>query len=293
MKPPSYADPHQRLAFADWLEGKRVQTKTPKSTLAAALGQDSTHHVNLFLTGKILPLPQTLQIMCDVMDLPWFEAFATAGYYRQILLLLCDLVSLAKAWGEQDLIDPVLGDERFLHTGVLRIGGKHAHQALQDHDFAKRYLIGEYTRGAETIVASIVPKPLAVALLVGTAGFPRRGDVYKDGRSTYAAEVLTASRDIARLAHRADDSHELPLLLKCADAVLKNTSVPFGLRRVAAAEYVVQWCDRQCVPFTHYARLAVFDYWGEAGSSVSTLTPYVQMPQIRIARCPDLNVFAT
>jgi hypothetical protein len=147
-----------------------------------------------------------------------------------------------------------------------------------------------YSEAEQYYVSAIVPKPVAIALFVGCGGFIRRGDVYKDGRSGYAAEALSAARFIVDEASGVLPG-PLPLLLEAADAVLKRTAVPFGLRRVAAGEYVTEWCARECQAFAHFARLAIFARWGEAGSSFSTVTAYTVMPEIRVAECPELETY--
>jgi hypothetical protein len=287
MKPPSYADLHQRQAFAQWLEAERLRTGTPKVALAQEFDEEGTTRINRILSGKLLPLPDTLRRICAVMGVPWFEAFAMAGYYKPILQLLASLVTLGAEWAEQDGAHPLLGDTDFRFTGVLKIGNEYIGQALTNERLSSRYIVGSYNFDGE-IHRTVVPKPLGIALLVAAAGFPRRGDVYKDGISSYAAEALSAATGIIQLLDGRSET-SLPPLLVCADELLRNNSVPFGVRRVASSEYVTQWCDDVCNPFTHFARLAAFARWGEAGSSVSTVTPFTMLPQIRIAETPALR----
>jgi hypothetical protein len=292
MKPPSYVGPDQTDTFAEWLEHERVRTVTTKRALSDAIGADGTHQVGLYLSGEVLPLPKTLRTICRVMGVPWFVAFARAGYYRQILVLLDDLVTLAQKWCQEDDVRPPFGGDSFRCHGILEIDGVPATEAIKDDVCARRYVFGSYTdTQSEMIVPCIVPKPLAIALYVGTAGFPRRGDVYKDGRSSYAAEVLEAAGEVVNLADMPDDSRKPTGLLLEADYALASATLSFDERRTIAGEYVTAWCDRQCQAYTHYARLATFSRLGEAGSSQSTVSAYTVLPEIRIAECPDPGAF--
>ncbi len=224
------------------------------------------------------------------MGIPWFEAFAIAGYYREILGLLHSLIRLGSEWAVADGAEPLVGSEQFRQVGVLRIRGLASSDALLDESLARRYMVGGYVEDDRPVIAAVVPKPVAVALFVGCGGFVRRGDVYKDGRSGYAADVLSAAASIVIAANNNADP-QLPVLLESADAVLKRTTVPFGLRRVAAGEYVTEWSSQECRPFAHFVRLAVLARWGEAGSSLSRVSAYTVMPEIRLAECPDLETF--
>jgi transcriptional regulator with XRE-family HTH domain len=291
LRAPSYADPDQRRAFASWLDGRRAEKGVSKTALAEAVGSEGTSRISGFLNGKQMPLPDTLRQICEVLDIPWFEAFAIAGYYRQLLVLLSELVILAEKWGEEDGIAPAIDDFRFRYRGVIQVGETPILEAIQNPDVAKRFVVGPY-KDSDREICSVVPKPLAVALFVGATGFARRGDIYKDGRSGYAAEVLMAAKDIVALADGLNVDKKLPPLLESADAILRNRTVPLEYRRIPSAEYIVQWCDQICQGFTHYVRLAAFEYWGEAGSSLSTVTAWIQLPQLRKAECPDLSEFA-
>ncbi|MHB8391236.1 MAG: hypothetical protein ACYDA1_00090 [Vulcanimicrobiaceae bacterium] len=293
MKPPSYASDYQRQEFAKWLEAERVRTHTSKTRLAEALGRQGTSQVGDFLSGKTLPLPSTLRRLCDVMKIEWFTAFASAGYYRSILLLLDDLVTLSKKWCVEDDVLPSPISNEFTFSGVVKIGGSHAYQAIVDGSRAKRYMAGTYTDnpGIAVTAGCVVPKPLGAAIFVGVAGFPRRGDVYKDGASRYPAELLSAADNIIKLAQSPNDGRRPAGLLAEVDGALSRPSLPFEQRRMIAAEYMTAWCDANCQRFTYYARLAIYDQWGEAGSSTSTATPYVIMPQIRQAERPPVSSF--
>jgi hypothetical protein len=226
------------------------------------------------------------------MGIPWFVAFANAGYYRNILVLLDDLAALSRKWCDEDDVYPPHDEGSFRSVGVLKIVGMLATEAIKDEAYARRYVVGSSVDAAAgTTLPYIVPKPLAVALFIGVAGFPRRGDVYKDGRASYVAEVLEAAGDVVDLADGGADNRKPTGLLLDADSVLKSKTLSFDERRASASEYLTAWCDSQCQPYTYYARLATYRRWGEMGSSEATVTAYTIMPEIRIAECPDPEVF--
>ena len=159
----------------------------------------------------------------------------------------------------------------------------------EDDTFLKRYFVGTWVEGMPIMdpntpeivreavrqlnqSSTIVPKPVAVAILLATLTFPRRGDLYKEEAPEYryalakAAEPLVdeaiARRSNLRAPGRPKKLH--PLLQRASQA-LDDSIVPFNLRRPIAAEYIVLWADSICQGFTHFARLAEYEVWGEAG----------------------------
>jgi transcriptional regulator with XRE-family HTH domain len=229
VKAPTYADEVQIRHFLEWFEDERKRTNTSKTQLAEALGRDGTAYVTKILQGRTLPTPSTLRRLCAVMSIPWFVAFARIGYYRSILLVLQGMVALGQKWCIEDATYPTPSASTFRYAGVLRIGSEMVVDALSNPQYGKRYVVGAYREVPEDvgIVSCVVPKPLAVAIFVACAGFPRRGDVYKDGLSRFAADLLTSASDLVNLADSGDDSQKPSGLLGDADNALKNQSMPF------------------------------------------------------------------
>lgn len=327
---PSYAGLTQRAAFATWLTAKREERQISRKELARRVWPESaematTAQIKRYETvarnagGRpthvTLPSPDTLRRICDALDVPWLEAFALAGYYREILDVLVALAELGKRWLSED---NALRDEgaalSFRSIGVTQLDGKIVWDALKEERYAGRYIVGRWEEGPfepppgsdfegmdaraaasfkaqceqVSVVPCVVPKPLAVAILVATAGFPRRGDVYKDDAVAYAARLLSGATRLVETAEDLAARHRaLPPLLRKADDVLKDPALPLDAKRVIAAEYMVAWADNECNRYTHIARLAAFEYFGEAGSSLKTVTPYVKLPQIRRSQLPD------
>lgn len=318
---PSYAAPDQRRFFVAWLNEVVANSKVSKTKIAAAMGHDTTQQLNKILRGEIMPMPETLRTICDRIDVPWTMGYANAGYYGEILSILALLSLLSDQWLEEDGAQP--RRPRFGH-GVLHIGEQPVWEAVEQPRFATRYTAGswieqpplppsesdferiapehrdafkrfyeEESREPRTTWC-FVPKPLGLAILIAVAGFPRRGDIYKSGADRYAADIFAASTSLIELAEeRVRSSYTLPALLQRAEDALKDSALPFELRRVIAAEYTVKWADQECGFYTHIARLAALEYFGVAGSSMDNLTPETQLPQIRAARLPEISEFLT
>jgi transcriptional regulator with XRE-family HTH domain len=331
---PSYAGLTQRAAFADWLKAQREKRRLSRKEIARKVWPRSaamatTAQIKRYETVKrdergrpidvTLPSPGTLRKISQALGISWLEAFAFAGYFREILQALAALAELGRQWLAED---KAFGDDgaagSFRGFGVIRLNGKIVWEALKERRYAARYTLGYWEEGPyeprpasdyegldpdlvvmmktnderesrePQRVPCVVPKPMAVAILVAAAGFPRRGDIYKDGTNIYAANLLSAATLLVEAAEASIGKRRtLPPLLQKADDVLKDRLLPLDSKRVIAAEYVVAWADRECNRYTHIARLGAFDYFGEAGSSMKTLTAFVELPQIRRVELPD------
>jgi hypothetical protein len=161
-----------------------------------------------------------------------------------------------------------------------------------------------------------VPKPIGIAILLATLAFPRRGDGYKERAPEYRYELGKAADHIARQARAlrresraVGRPKNLHPLLQRACGSLDDRSIAFNYRRPVAAEYVLMWSDTICRRYTHFARLAAFDFWGEAGGH-SWATAVVQqynvfgratpireprpsvfsmLPQMKLADLPEID----
>lgn len=285
-----------------------------------AIGHDTTQQLNKFLRGERMPMPETLREICDRIGVPWTMAYAHAGYYGEILGILALLSLLSDQWLEEDDAQP---RRPHLRRGVLHIGELPVWEGIQQPRFAARYTAGSWVEQPplppsesdfeniapehrETFkkffeeeskeprtVWCFVPKPLGLAILIAVAGFSRRGDIYKSGADRYAADIFAGSTKLIELAEQTIvQSYTLPPLLLRAEEALKDRELPFELRRVIAAEYVVKWTDEECELYKHIVRLAALEYFGVAGSSMDNLTPEMQLPHIRPATLPPISEFS-
>lgn len=329
----SYADLQQRVAFVRWLAGHVAQSGLKHKQIAKALWPNSadeatTHQIKMYTEVRwtkagpkvTLPAPSTLRKLCQLLDIPWTEAFSNAGYYRELLQAIADLADLGYKWYADDRANGLL-IESVRTEQVSQIDGDPIGAAFKRPEFAERYIIGfwdedpheppeitfneqadaheiEYMKEWARKVAAqpprirtIVPKPLAIAILIATVGFPRRGDLYKDGSPAYAAEVLKQSTWLVDLAQKQSKLQRLPPLLQRADDALKDRLLSLELKRVIAAEYTVAWASTQSVLYTHTVRLGAMRRFGVAGSTESDPQLEEQLPDIRRAELPAPDLF--
>jgi hypothetical protein len=329
----SYADLQQRVAFVHWLAEHVARSGLSNKQIAKTLWPKSadeatTHQIKLYTEVRwvknqpkvTLPAPATLRKLCELLDIPWTEAFANAGYYRELLQALADLADLGWKWYAEDRANGLLLESvRTPH--VSQIGTEPVGAAFERPEFAERYIIGfweedpheppeitfneqadadeiEYMKewarkdAAEPPrIRTIVPKPLAVAILIATVGFPRRGDLYKDTSPAYAAEILKQSTWLIDLAQGQSKLQSLPSLLQQADDTLKSRLLTLELKRVIAAEYTTAWASKQSVLYTHTVRLGAMRRFGVAGSTESDPQLEEQLPDIRRAELPAAELF--
>jgi hypothetical protein len=321
-----------------WLQSAVEHSRTPKRKVLLAMRYEGgTNRLNSYFRGPRLPTPATLQPICEAAHLSYVEAVDRFGYYREIIKIFDDLTWLGATWCEED---GARGGSRrgssyldsLRDTGVIywrnhpitwgrddpAVGNC---DPRKDAAFAPRYCVAVRHEAKPRIPhVSVVPKPIAVAILLGTLAFPMRGDVYKQGARQYRYELAKESDALVREAKRrraelrsAGRPKSLHRFLERASIALDDSSLPFYSRRTIAAEYINAWASDICEPFAHYARLAAFDYWGEAGGRpwTSTTAPlkvapeektrarisapsvYTRMPQPRQADLPDIEMLTT
>jgi transcriptional regulator with XRE-family HTH domain len=269
----------------------------------------------------MLPSPDTLRKMCNALAIPWTSTFTLAGYYREILDCLAALAELGKRWLQEDgIVTDLESGLNFRSVGVKHFGDFTVWYGLKMRRYQQRYISGtiaQHTRRSfesQIIDTSsqevaeqmqrlmqqfgdrhdrfsyVVPKPIAVALLVVASGFPRRGDVWKRDANVYAVRLLEAATPLLEYALK-ETKVKLSGNIQRADQVLSDVQLPIDGRRVVAAEHLISWADAICQGYTHYARLASMEYFGVAGSTIDNITPEYELPQIRRARLPYVEQF--
>ncbi len=157
----------------------------------------------------------------------------------------------------------------------------------------------EIVREPEHRVDVVLPKPIALSILLVVLLFPRRGDVFKEGARDYALRLWAVSSALVGEAEkkryeakRIGRPKNLTQHLQGVLDTLDDNRLPFNDRRIIASEYAIAWADSICNRYTHIARLAAFCNWGEAGSSMNNQTAFGIMPQWRLAELPALEGFA-
>src|SRR5215469_3430089 len=173
--------------FARWLDAERMQRGVSRRTIARALNQDTTHVVTEYLDGKRLITPDVLRIIVGAIGIQWPVAVVRGGYYEEIFGILSDLCWLGERWCDEDDVYPWSRERSSFRTlGVCRIAGAPVGEALKTEKYGSRYHAGTYIEEVEVVgeippelrhydqdrerkTTSIVPKPMAVAILVATA----------------------------------------------------------------------------------------------------------------------------
>jgi hypothetical protein len=335
---PSYAGLTQRAGFAEWLKAQR-EAKISRKQLARELwpskerdeaksADRTTARIKDYeepqrdeygrVVDVTVPSRDVLRRICDILKISWLSAFASAGYYRDVLAALAALVDLGYRWLDTDGAFVREGARRsFRSAGVTELGGKIVWDAMREQRFLDRYIEGAWAARppkskpilADTKVlpeiirrylaaeartaprcACVVPKPMAAAILVAASGFPRRGDVWKAGVDMYAVHLLEAATPLVNYALRGK---KIPLTgnIERADRALSDIRAPLDSRRVAAAEHMIAWADGISQCYTHYARLASMAYFGVSGCSEDKLSAEFYLPKLRPAQLPNVNLF--
>ncbi|MCL5258848.1 MAG: hypothetical protein M1314_03790 [Firmicutes bacterium] len=190
-------------------------------------------------------------------------------------------------------IEPEQDVSREIYTMIAQEGGVTVADLKQPPERV------EIVREPERRVYVVLPKPIALAILLVTLLFPRRGDVFKEGARDYALRLWAVSSALVGEAEkkrykakRIGRPKNLTQHLQGVLDTLDDNRLPFNDRRVIASEYAIAWADSICNCYTHIARLAAFCNWGEAGSSMNNQTAFGIMPQLRLAELPALEGFA-
>jgi transcriptional regulator with XRE-family HTH domain len=299
----------------------------PKATEATTARIKAYETVKVDENGRpihvMMPSPDTLRKISDALKMPWPSTFTFAGYYHEILEALAALAELGKRWLEEDgVVTDLPTALTFRSVGVHRLGEYTVWHALKNPYYQNRYIPGTIRQDLRKSIESqtvghsseqvaesmqralqrhdalfdrfsyVVPKPMAVTILVIASGFPRRGDILKSGVDIYAVRLLEAATPLLEYAQRVAKV-KLSGGVRRADDVLRDVQLPIDGRRVVAAEHLISWADGICQGYTHYARLASMEYFGVAGSTIDNITPEYQLPQIRRARLPYVPQFKT
>lgn len=332
---PSYASLDQRAVFVAWLQEERLLRGMSRKQLARKLWPTSsddatTARVKAYETVQrdehghivhvMLPSREVLRRICEALEISWLSAFASAGYYRDVLQALAALVALGFRWLDHDRAFVREGAKMsFRSLGVTELDGQIVWDAMREPRFSSRYISGSFLQlPAETRIVPetdadgnplpevvrrafaepsapreqyyVVPKPMAAAILVAASGFPRRGDIWKPGVDMYAVHLFDAATSLVDHALRNANLALSGHLLR-ADEALKDIRLPLDSRRVVAAEHMIAWADDICQGYTHCARLASMDYFGVSGSSTDKTTVEYKLPQIRRATLPNVEAF--
>jgi len=349
--------PHEWPEAGAFLEQAFVNSGLSKrSVLAQIEYEGGTNRLNSWFRGTSLPKPETLEKLCRAFRTSYLEAIDRYGYYHELLRIFDDLVQLGEQWLKEDDAYGVLlrrspDPKSIRDSGVVYWRGRvitwgrddvgfDAFDPLDDPAFEARYAVGawylpppHFAPGTPEIVRNyatqsdertiVVPRPMAIAILLAVLAFPRRGDIYKEASPQYRYDLAKAADALVKEARRqrvdlraAGRPRNVHRFLQRASDTLDDSSLEFNSRRPIAAEYMMAWADSICEPYARYARLAAFELWGEAGGrpvgapsnvvikavpGATTKTPisfdvpsvFAQMPQLTPAELPEIETLTT
>jgi hypothetical protein len=347
---PSFLTPDEWPEAGAFLEAAFIRSGLSKRSLLAAIRYEGgTNRLNSWFRGDPLASPETLAKICPPLKLSYLETIDRFGYYRELLRIFDALVQLGDRWLDEDqafgqLLRPGPDPKTLRDSGVVywhdrvitwdyEMAGVEPFCPCDDPAFVKRYTIGEWCertpqlpRSMPRIVgnavhatrsaAVVVPKPTAVAILLAVLAFSRRGDSQRQGADEYRIQLARAADALVKASRKSRTRAGRPRyrhsLLQRAMDTLDDSSIPFNSRRPIAAEYIIAWAESICEPYTRFARLAAFDFWGEAGArtptksarldavpgetTAVTITPpsiYPEMPQLFEATLPEIEPLTT
>ncbi len=130
---------------------------------------------------------------------------------------------------------------------------------------AHRYHLATLYNEAGVFRIVALPKPMACAILLAVALFPRRGDELRDETAPFYQQLcpiasgMMAQAEIARVPRENIVAMQRPL--KAAQDILKYRF--YGPERLAiVGEYIHKWCDFVCFWYANYARVALYRHGG-------------------------------
>lgn len=259
-----------------WLDEERQRKGLSLRDVAQSLGRGyrNASRVGLYFSQRIVAGPDMLQRLAKAVGVSPIDALWNAGHHGAVLEYLDKLYRLGWWWAHQDRVailqdtgaDFMLpyADLGFPDGGDLRI---------PPPTLAPRYhLATVYKLKGEGIFRVVsLPKPMAVAILLAVALFPRRGDKVRaettqfyEQLSLVASDMMPAA-EMARVPPNQGVGFRKPL--KDAEDVWELRF--YGRTRLAIiGEYVQTWCDFVCRDYTDYARLALYSQGAFLGEPV-------------------------
>ncbi len=260
-----------------WLDQERERQGLSLRDVAQSLGPGyrNATRVAQYFHQQIVAGPDVLQRLAKAVNVSPIDALWNAGHYGAVLGYLDKLYRLGWWWAHEDRVavhqdsgaDFMLpyADIGFPEGGDLR---------EPPPTLADRYHLAtvyNYAGGIFRVVS--LPKPMAVAILLAVALFPRRGDELCEETTAFYQQLslvawsMMPAAEIARVPPNQGYAFRKPL--KDAEDIWKYRF--FGLTRMAIiAEYIHAWCGFVCRNYTDYARLALYRqgaFLGKPGES--------------------------
>jgi transcriptional regulator with XRE-family HTH domain len=255
-----------------WLDEERERQGISLREVARKLGYRSATRIGQYFHQRIVAGPDMVARLAVAVNVSPIDALWNSRHYATVLEYLNKLCRLGSAWAYKDRVAiDSLGASFTLQYSEIGFppGGD---LRIPPPSLAHRYhlaTVRNYHGGIFHIVS--LPKPMACAILLAVALFPRRGDKIRP-ETTALYEKLSFT--VAKMIPAAEVAHLPPNVgvgfykpIKDAQAVFQYRF--YGAMRLAiVGEYMHQWCDFVCKNYADYARLALYEQGAFLGEPV-------------------------
>lgn len=254
-----------------WLDEERERQGISLREVARKLGYRTATRVTQYFHQRIVAGPDMLARLAVAVNVSPIDALWNARHYPTVLEYLNKLCRFGTAWAYKDrvAIDQQgasftlqYSEQGFPPDGDLR---------MPTPDVAHRYHTATIYNRAGIFRIVTLPKPMACAILLAVALFPRRGDKLRPEtrafyeKLSFIASNMIPAAEVAHLPSHVGVGFHKPL--KDAEAVFKYRF--YGATRLAiVGEYMHTWCDFVCKNYADYARLALYEQGAFLGEPV-------------------------
>lgn len=246
-----------------WLDGERERQDLSLRDVARALGSGyrNATRVGQYFSGRVVAGPDMLARLAAAVNVSPIDALWNARHYDAVLGYLDKLLRFGSAWAYKDRVAINERGASFM-LQYEEIGFPPGGDlGIPPPSLAHRYhLATVYNRAGIFRVVSL-PKPMACAILLAVALFPRRGDKLRPETTafyeqlSFIASKMIPLAEAAHLPAHVGVGFQKPL--KDAEGVFKYRF--YGPTRLAiVGEYLHTWCDFACKNYADYARLALY-----------------------------------
>jgi hypothetical protein len=259
-----------------WLDQERERQGLSLRDVAQALGPGyrNATRVGQYFHQRIVAGPDMLARLAAAVNVSPIDALWNARHYATVLDYLNKLCRLGSAWAYKDRVAiDSLGASFTLQYSEIGFppGGD---LRIPPPSLAQRYHLATISSDYGGIFHIVsLPKPMACAVLLAVALFPRRGDKLRPETAAFYEKLSFIASNMIRLAEVA---HLPPNVgvgfykpLRDAEGVFKYRF--YGAMRLAiVGEYMHQWCDFICKNYSDYARLALYAQGAFLGEPVKS-----------------------
>jgi transcriptional regulator with XRE-family HTH domain len=264
----------QNYKVMRWLNEERERRGLSLRDVAQSLGSGyrNATRVAQYFSQRIVAGPDVLQRLAIAVGVSPIDALWNAGHCGAVLDYFNKLYRLGWSWARQDQV-AIHQDFGADFMRCYPAGEFPAGRDLREppQRLAHRYHEATVYNRAGIFRTVALPKPMACAILLAVALFPRRGDQLRRETTDFYSELSLIASQMMRAAEIArvppNVGHYKPI--KDAEAVWKFNF--YGRKRLAIiAEYVHAWCDFVCRNYANYARLALYERGGLLGEPVKS-----------------------